>query len=108
MYQSLIAAPPRQPLFLRLMEFVVAHVEQARAPEVLFTSDMYQKILTTLMPASCTKESTPAAGTPPHVRLAARGVHRRAADPQGLTGTPVLPGPRLRDAVHVAYVDYPW
>lgn len=47
LFQSMIAAPAGQPLFLNLMAFIAAHVQQAQQAQhyLLFTRDMYDQIL---------------------------------------------------------------
>ena len=46
-FQSMIASPPRQAIFLRLLEFMAHNVSKARDPlhYLMFTADMYEKIL---------------------------------------------------------------
>ena len=114
MYQSLIAAPPRQPLFLRLMEFVVAHVEQARAPEhyLLFTSDMYQKILDDTHASELHQGEHTSRRDPSLTYVLLQEVcTRRAADcPQGLDRYGLCCQVRAYGETQYMsrYVDYPW
>lgn len=114
LFQSMIAAPPRQTLFLDLMAFMAAHVQQARQGQhyLLFTRDMYNQILADTASAELV-EGEYASRRDPHLRykllqeVCIRDVRScpRLLDRYGLCCTVRAQG---LDQFMSRYHDYPW